>query len=294
MSASNPRDFRFPLPTRDDAAEGAFATGTVAIECSPLSRLGLRLERGNGYALRCVEGPVLSYDPDGELRERVTLEVGRPVYSRAGHRFSISADGVLIGQAAAPLRDRSTVGPRLSDPSLSLAAPARIAAEQAIALGQGEVGAGLVLRHGQALSIQVLLSGQDPVAATLNDWWDALDASAREDVSTRTLRAAIRLADAADDLCAETEAEDPGWLSDVAALCRSRDDLHSAARVLQRLAPSTVPHVALASADRALRGLLRSVYLPLDLDDGCLQLAARQSPCWWARPMDAGPSEDIA
>lgn len=293
MSASNPRDFSFALPARDDAAEGAFAIGTVALQCHPLDELDLRLERGEGYALHSTAGPALSFDPDGELLERAPLEVGRPVYDRSGFRFTITPEGALVGHAPAPLRDRATSGPRLSDPALSLPDGARIAAEQAIALGQGEVAAGLLLRHGHARSVQALLAGHDPIASCLQGWWDGLGADAREDVWKRTERAAILIAQTAEDLSAEEHADDPGWLADVAALCSSRDDLHSAARVLQRMHPESVPRRALASTDRALRALLRSLYVPLDLDDPRLQLAARQPACWWARRVDSPGDEDL-
>lgn len=292
MSADDPRDFHLPLPARDGGAEGAFSTGSVSVQCPQLDALGLRLEHGDGYALHSISGRGVAIDPDGEWRERVMLRPGRPVYDQSGFVFSIR-DGVLQGRAAPPLRDRSTGGPRLDDPELSLAPVVRAAALQAVGLGRGEVAAGLVLRHGRARSVAALMAGQDPVAACLQAWWEDLDGGGRAEVSTRTLRAAVLVAESADDLSGEDAAEDGGWLADVAALCRSRDDLHSAARVLQRFAPRSVPRQALASADTALQGLLRSLYVPLPHTDPVVLLAARQAACWWARDGAAPlPGED--
>jgi hypothetical protein len=299
MSASDQRDFDFPLPASDDGAEGAFATGSVAVQCPPLDALGIQLERSGGYALRSLSGPGLAHDPEGEWRERVALKPDRPVYAPTGFVFRV-VDGVLQARAAAPLRDRATAGPRLDDPDLELVPAARAAALQAISVGRGEVAAGLVLRHGQAASVQVLLEGRDPVAASVRGWWQALDEAGREDVSTRTLRAAVSVAETADELAEEAGAEDAGWLADVAALCRNRDDLHSAVRVMQRLAPEAVPRAALASADTALRGLLRSLYLPVPHTDAVMGLAAQQTACWWARsvgtptPDDPTPTDEAA
>lgn len=290
MSASEKRDFNFPLPTHDDIAEGAFAAGSVAVQCPQLDPLGLCLERGGGYALRSIHGRSLSIDPEGEWLDRVALSPGQPVFDRTGFVFTL-LDGVLQGRAAPPLRDRSIPGPRLDDPELSLPPTVRAAAQRATALGQGEVAAGLALRHGRAASVDVLIAGRDPIKASLHDWWDDLGEIGRADVSTRALRAAALIAETSDDLADEDAAEDAGWLADVAALCRSRDDLHSAARVLQRLAPASVPREALAAADLALRGLLRSVYLPLPQADPVMALAARQTACWWARSV-ATPMPD--
>jgi len=291
MSASDKRDFTFPLPTHDDAAEGAFATGSVAVQCPQLDPLGLQLERGDGYALRSLAGPAVSIDPEGEWLERVLLRPGQPVHARGGAVFEIS-DGVLRGRLGAPLRDRSTPGPRLDDPELSLPTAARAAAQEAASVGHGAVAAGLVLRHGQAASLEAILAGRDPVASCVQAWWDGLDETARQDVSTHLLRSAVRITETAEDLMEEADAEGAGWLADVAALCRSRDDLHSAGGALQRLAPEQLPRPALEAADTALRRLLRSVYAAVPHTDPVVRLAARQTACWWARSVGTATPDD--
>ena len=58
------------------------------------------------------------------------------------------------------------------------------------------------------------------------------------------------------------------------------------------MAPDAVPREALAAADLALRGLLRSVYLPLPQADPVMVLAARQTACWWARSVDTPTPDD--
>ena len=254
----------------------------MAIACPPLDVLDLQLERADQFSLRSRNGRGVSIDPDGEWLERVLLQPGQPVYDRTGSVFEVR-DGMLHGTLGAPLRNRSTAPPRLDDPELSLSPIVRSAANEAAALGEGAVAAGLVLRYGEATSLDVLLAGRDPVAACLQEWWTGLGPVGRDDVSTRTLRAAVRLAETAEDLEDETEAEADGWLADVAALCRSRDDLHSAIRILQDRDPENVPRVALASADRALRELLGSLYVPVPHTDPVMGLAARQTACWWAR-----------